>query len=96
MSCTSILIPLYLFNISVSSNPNIGGAPMRHFLLQNKDNMFLVSKYKPIILPASSYRIRESKFIIHYLIHCSLSSYSNSLSRKLIQSTNISSKSRYS
>jgi hypothetical protein len=69
---------------------------MRHFLLQNKDNMFLVSKYKLIMLSVSSYRIKESKFIIHYLIHCPLSSYSNSLSRKLIQSTNISSESKYS
>jgi hypothetical protein len=43
----------------VSLNPNIGGAPLRHFLLQNKDNMFLVSKYKLTISLASSYRIRE-------------------------------------
>jgi hypothetical protein len=54
MSCTSILIPLYLFNISVSSNSNIGEAPLRHFLLQNKDNMILVSKCKvQLLLPLS-------------------------------------------
>jgi hypothetical protein len=54
------------------------------------DNMFLVFKRRLILSLASSYRIRESKFVIHYLIHCSLSSYSNSLSR------NRSSESRYS
>jgi hypothetical protein len=61
MSCTSILIPFYLFNISVSSNPNIGGAQLRHFLLQNKDNMILVSKCKLKLLLALSYQIREAK-----------------------------------
>jgi hypothetical protein len=96
MPCTSILIPLYLSNILMSLNPNIGGAPLRHFLLQNKDNIFLVSKYKQIILLASFYRIRDSKFLIHYLIYCPLSSYSNSSSRNLIQSMNRSSESRYS
>jgi hypothetical protein len=94
MSYTSILIPLYLFNISVSSNLNIEGAPLRHF--KNKDNMFLVSKCKLILSLASSYRIRESKFLMHYLIRCPLSSYSNLLYRNLIQSTNRSSESRYS
>jgi hypothetical protein len=77
MSCASILIPLYLFNISVNLNPKIRGAPPRHFLLQNKDNMFLVSKYRLSTLLESSYWIRESKFLIHYLIYCPLSSYSN-------------------
>jgi hypothetical protein len=50
MSCVSILIPLYLFNISVSLNLNIRGALPKHFLLQFKDNMFLVSKYRLTIL----------------------------------------------
>jgi hypothetical protein len=88
MCCASMFIPLYLFNISVSINSNMGGATLRHFLLQNKDNMILVSKCKLKLLLASSYRVRELKFLIHYLIHCSLSSYSNSLSRYPIQSTN--------
>jgi hypothetical protein len=77
MCCASTLIPLYLSNISVSSNLNIGGAPLRHFLLQNEGNMFLVSKCKLIILPTSSYQIRKVKnflfivllvlILIHYL-----------------------------
>jgi hypothetical protein len=50
MSCVSILIPVYLFNISVSLNLNIRGALLKHFLLQFKDNMFLVSKYRLTIL----------------------------------------------
>jgi hypothetical protein len=96
MSCTSILITLFFFNISTSLNQKIRGAPPRHFLLQYKDNMFLVSKYRLTILPESSYIIRESKFLIHYLICCPLSSYSNSSSRNMIQSTNRSSESGYS
>jgi hypothetical protein len=75
------LYPFYLLNISVSFKLNIKRYSPRHFLLLNKDNMFLVSKYKQIILLASSYRIRESRFLINYLIYCPLSSYSNSLSR---------------
>jgi hypothetical protein len=75
------LYPFYLLNISVSLKLNIKRHSPRHFLLLNKDNMLLVSKYKQIILLASSYRIRESRFLIHYLIYCPLSSYSNSLSR---------------
>jgi hypothetical protein len=82
MSCTSILIPLYLLNILVNLNPNIKGAPPRHFLLQIKDN-----NIASIIL---------SNKRSNYLICCSLSSYSNSLSRYPIQSKNRSSESRYS
>jgi hypothetical protein len=44
-------------------------------------------------LPESSYRTRESKFLIRYLIYCPLSSYYNSPSRNLTQSMNRSSES---
>jgi hypothetical protein len=72
----------------VSLNSNIRGAPPRHFLLQYEDKMFLVSKYRLILLLVSCYRIREAKFLNHYLIRNSLSSYSNSLSTNPIQSMN--------
>jgi hypothetical protein len=39
----------------VNLNPKIRGAPPRHFLLQYKGNMFLVSKCKLIILLASTF-----------------------------------------
>jgi hypothetical protein len=96
MTCASILIPLYLLNISVCLNPNKRGAPPRHCLLQYKDNMILVSKCKLKLLLALSYLIRESKFLIYYLIRCPFSSYSNLLSRYPIQSMNKSFESRYS
>jgi hypothetical protein len=65
------LYPFYLLNISVSLKLNMKRCSLRHFLLQNKDNIFLVFKYKMIILLASSYRIRESKkslFIILFIV----------------------------
>jgi hypothetical protein len=65
MPCASILIPLYLLNILVSLNLNIKEDSPRHLLIQCKDNMLLVSKYRLTILSESSYRIRESKFLIH-------------------------------
>jgi hypothetical protein len=89
-------MPIYLLNISASLNPNIKGAPTRHFLLQYKDNMFLLSKYRLTKLSESSYQIREPRFLIHYLIRYPLSLYSNSPSRNLIQSINRSFELRYS
>jgi hypothetical protein len=70
MPCASLLIPLYLLNISMSLNPNIKGIQPRHFLLQNKDKMFLVSKCRLILLLALSYRIREAKipYSLSYLL----------------------------
>jgi hypothetical protein len=59
--------------------------------------MFLISKYKQTILSASTYQIRETKisYSLSYIC-CPLSSYSNSLSRNLIQSANRPSESIYS
>jgi hypothetical protein len=88
MPYASILIPLCLLNILVSLKLNINRDSPRHFLLQNKDNMILVSQSRLILLLALSYRIRESKFPIHYLIRCRLNSYFNSPSRNPIQYTN--------
>jgi hypothetical protein len=90
MPYASILIPLYLLNISVSLNLNIKQNSPRHFLLQKQGQHVLSFQVQLTILLKSSYRIRELKFFIYYLIRCPLSSYSNSLSRNLIQSSNVS------
>jgi hypothetical protein len=90
-------MPIYLLNVSGSLNFNIKGDSPKHFLLQNKDNMFLVSKCRLISLLASCYQIRESKSPYSIiLVRCPLSSYYNSLSRDLIQSMKRSSELRYS
>jgi hypothetical protein len=64
------LYPFYLLNISVTLKLKIKRYSPRHFLLQNKDNMFLVSMCKLTILPVLSYRIREAKipYLISYLL----------------------------